>query len=74
MADDQRPEIACALDRLAPEARATTIATLDALTRPLSAREIEQRLAGHLSHKQRKVLVAALRGLAIIVIAEGGAK
>jgi hypothetical protein len=53
---------------LEPAARRAVVAAMDQLTRPLRAREIEQRLRGVLNRRNRDALIYALKDVAIIAI------
>lgn len=58
------------LAELSPPVRAAVLAELDAITRPLSAREIEVLLLGRLTRSQRRHLLAGLRDVTVIAIVE----
>lgn len=55
---------------LQPDQRAAALAALDALTRPMSIREIDRALIGRLSRSGRRDLLAALKPVRIIAIIE----
>lgn len=48
------------LRTLSPDARAATLAALDDLSRPLTGRDIDQALIGHMSRSQRRALSRGL--------------
>lgn len=56
------------LDQLTPDARAAALAALDEISRPLTIREIDHALFDHLSRRERRAVMAGLKGVTIIVI------
>lgn len=58
-------------DRIAAipaEARETVLAALDDLSRPMTVREIDHALAGHLTRSQRKPVIRALAAVHVVAI------
>lgn len=57
------------IDTFTPEQNIAALQVLDALTRPLNVREIEQQLRRHGVPRSRAVITAAsLKGLAIVAM------
>ncbi len=58
------------LRALDPKARAATLAAMDELSRPLTGKDIDQALIGHLTRSQRRALSRALLGSFDIIAIE----
>lgn len=57
-----------ALSALDGEARAAALDVLDRISRPMTVRELDRALAGHLTRSQRNPLLLRLKHLSIIAL------